>query len=163
MILIGGQRLRTRPGPGEPPPRWIPVGHEVVRRLAEKVGGDPGGSFADLANIPMTAHFIGGVSIGASSEDGVIDPFHRVHGYPGLSVVDGSTVSANLGVNPALTITALAERAASFWPNRGDADPRPAPGSAYRRIRPVAPVEPVVPPHAPAALLFPTIPLREGA
>ncbi|TQS45737.1 GMC oxidoreductase [Cryptosporangium phraense] len=159
--LLGGQRLRTRPGPGEPPPRWIPVGHDVVRRLARLVEGDPGGSFADLANIPMTAHFIGGCGVGASAEEGVIDPYHRVHGYPGLSIVDGSTVSANLGVNPALTITALAERASSFWPNRGEADPRPEPGAAYRRISPVAPADPAVPAHAPAALLFPTIPVRE--
>lgn len=155
--LFGGQRLRTRPGPGEPPPRWIPAGHEVVRRLAEEVDGDPGGSFADIANIPMTAHFIGGCSMGESASDGVIDAYHRVHGYPGLSIVDGSTVSANLGVNPALTITALAERAASFWPNRGDTDTRPTPGAGYRRITPVAPRNPVVPAHAPTALPFPTI------
>ncbi|SHM92894.1 GMC oxidoreductase [Cryptosporangium aurantiacum] len=161
--LFGGQRLRTRPGPGEPPPRWIPVGHDVVRRLARLVDGDPGGSFADLANIPMTAHFIGGCGMGVSAEDGVIDPYHRVHGYPGLSVVDGSTVSANLGVNPALTITALAERAASYWPNKGDADLRPELGAAYQRVTPVAPRSPVVPASAPGALLFPTIRLREGA
>jgi cholesterol oxidase len=159
--LFGGQRLKTRPGPGEPPPRWIPVGHDVVRRLARQVDGDAGGSFADIANIPMTAHFIGGCAMGATAADGVIDPYHRVHGYPALSIVDGSTVSANLGVNPSLTITALAERAASFWPNRGDADPRPALGNPYQRVAPVAPKSPVVPAHARAALLFPTIRRRE--
>ncbi|EXG79658.1 FAD-dependent oxidoreductase [Cryptosporangium arvum] len=161
--LFGGQRLRTKPGPGEPPPRWIPVGHDVVRRLAREVDGDPGGSFADIANIPMTAHFIGGCSMGLSADDGVIDPYHRVHGYPGLSIMDGSTVSANLGVNPALTITALTERACSFWPNRGEDDPRPDLGQAYRRVAPVAPGSPVVPAHAPAALLFPTIKVRESS
>jgi cholesterol oxidase len=159
--LFGGQRLRTKPGPGEPPPRWIPVGHDVVRRLAREVDGDPGGSFADLADIPMTAHFLGGCSIGVDASTGVIDPYHRVHGYPGLSVVDGSTVSANLGVNPALTISALAERVASLWPNKGEPDPRPAPGEPYRRITPVPPNEPAVPATAPAALLFPTISLRK--
>ena len=59
-----------------------------------------------------------------------------MYGYPGLHVVDGSAVSANLGVNPSLTITAQAERAMAFWPNRGDADPRPPLGAAYRRVAP---------------------------
>jgi cholesterol oxidase len=75
-----------------------------------------------------------------------------VHGYPGLSIVDGSAVSANLGVNPSLTITAQAERAFSLWPNKGDADPRPA--SGYERLAPVPPNAPAVPAHAPAALTF---------
>ena len=66
--------------------------------------------------------------------------------------MDGSTVSANPGVNPSLTITAQAERAMAFWPNRGEADPRPAPGSDYLRVEPVHPVNPAVPSHAPAAL-----------
>jgi cholesterol oxidase len=69
-----------------------------------------------------------------------------------LSVVDGSAVSANLGVNPSLTITAQAERAAALWPNKGDADPRPAPGEAYRHVDPVPPRRPVVPASAPGAL-----------
>jgi cholesterol oxidase len=66
--------------------------------------------------------------------------------------VDGAAVSANLGVNPSLTITALAERAMSFWPNKGAPDPRPAPGEPYARIDPVAPANPAVPADAPAAL-----------
>ena len=73
----------------------------------------------------MTAHFIGGCPIGDSPPTGVIDPYHRLYGYPGLHVVDGSALSANLGVNPALTITAQAERALALWPNRGEPDPRP--------------------------------------
>ncbi|WP_324276596.1 GMC oxidoreductase [Blastococcus brunescens] len=100
----------------------------------------------------MTAHFLGGCAIGATAEDGVIDPYHRVHGYPGLSVVDGSAVSANLGVNPSLTITAQAERATALWPNKGEVDPRPAPGEAYRTVAAVVPRRPVVPAHAPGAL-----------
>ncbi|WP_116451286.1 FAD-dependent oxidoreductase [Blastococcus litoris] len=147
-----GRKLTSRPGPGEPVPTWIPGGHEAVRRIAATIGGDPGGAFTDLANIPMTAHFLGGCVIGATAQDGVVDPYHRVHGYPGLSIVDGSAVSANLGVNPSLTITAQAERATALWPNRGEADPRPAPGEPYRPVAPVPPRRPVVPAHAPGAL-----------
>ena len=66
--------------------------------------------------------------------------------------MDGSTVSANLGVNPSLTITAQAERAMAFWPNAGEADPRPPLGAPYRRITAVAPRHPTVPDHAPGAL-----------
>ena len=75
--------------------------------------------------MPLTAHFIGGCTIGDSPETGVVDPYQRVYGYPGLHVADGSAISANLGVNPSLTITAQAERAMSLWPNKGEADPGP--------------------------------------
>jgi cholesterol oxidase len=148
----GGRSLTSRPGTGKPVPTWIPGGHEAVRRMADLIGGDPGGAFTDLVDIPMTAHFLGGCAIGATPDDGVIDAYHRVHGYPGLSVVDGSAVSANLGVNPSLTITAQAERATALWPNKGEADTRPAPGERYRPVAPVPPRAPVVPPHAPGAL-----------
>jgi cholesterol oxidase len=102
--------------------------------------------------MPMTAHFLGGAPIGTSAQDGVIDPYHRVFNYPSLSIVDGAAVSANLGVNPSLTITAQAERAFSFWPNSGDTDRRPAQSQPYLRLDPVAPIAPAVPAHAPAAL-----------
>ena len=82
----------------------------------------------------------------------MIDPWHRVYGHPGLHVVDGAAVSANLGVNPSLTITAQAERAMSFWPNKGEEDPRPPLGSPYRRLAPVPPQHPAVPADAPGAL-----------
>jgi cholesterol oxidase len=72
--------------------------------------------------------------IGATREHGVVDAYHRVWGYPGLHVVDGSAVSANLGVNPALTITAQAERAMSLWPAAGEPDRRPGQGAAYERL-----------------------------
>jgi cholesterol oxidase len=146
----GRRRLTTRLGHGAPNPRWIPAGHQAVRLLAEEIDGVPGGSWSDVFNIPLTAHILGGAVLGDSPETGVVDPYHRVYGYPGLSVVDGAAVPANLGVNPSLTITALAERAMSFWPNAGDADPRP--DSGYTRIDPVAPAHPAVPPHAPAVL-----------
>jgi cholesterol oxidase len=100
----------------------------------------------------VTGHFIGGCAIGADAGRGVVDPYHRLYGQPGLHVIDGSAVAANPGVNPSLTITALAERAVSLWPNAGDADPRPPLGSPYRRVDPIAPRAPVVPRHAPGAL-----------
>lgn len=141
-----GRGLTSGPGHGEPNPTWIPEGHDAVRKLSNHYsGGFAGGGWNDVFNIPMTAHFLGGVTIGDSAETGVIDPYHRLYGYPGMFVVDGSAISANLGVNPSLTITAQAERAASFWPNKGDADPRPAQGDGYERLASVAPNAPVVP------------------
>jgi cholesterol oxidase len=85
----------------------------------------------------------------------VIDPYQRLYGHPGLHVVDGSAISANLGVNPSLTITAQAERAMAFWPNKGEPDPRPALGSPYRRVEAVPPRRPAVPAGAPGALRLP--------
>ncbi|MFI6024555.1 FAD-dependent oxidoreductase [Amycolatopsis magusensis] len=157
-----GRRMTTRQGDGEPSPDWIPVGNEVTRRVAEKIGGLPQGSWTELANIPITGHFIGGCAIGESSETGVVDPYQRLYGYPGLHVVDGSTISANLGVNPSLTITAQSERAMAFWPNKGEPDPRPPLGSAYQRLAAVPPAHPVVPPSAPAALRLPIRPVWSG-
>ena len=105
-------------------------------------------------NIPMTAHFIGGCAIGDSLATGVIDAYHRLYGYDGLHVVDGSALSANLGVNPSLSITAQAERAMALWPNKGELDQRPTLGAPYVRTTPVFPAHPMVPESAPAALQF---------
>ncbi|HEU4426664.1 MAG TPA: GMC family oxidoreductase [Pilimelia sp.] len=148
----GGHRLATTQGHGAPNPTWIPAGNQAVRLLADEIGGLPGGSVSEAFNVPVTAHILGGAAIGSTAETGVIDPYHRVYGHPGLHVVDGAAVSANLGVNPSLTITAQAERAMSMWPNRGEPDPRPPQGQPYARIAPVAPLNPAVPAHAPAAL-----------
>ena len=148
-------KLISRQGHGEPNPTWIPKGNEVTRRLAERINGVPGGSVGELANIPMTAHILGGAPIGLTVEDGVVDPWQRLHGYEGLHVTDGAAITANLGVNPSLTITAQAERAMAFWPNQGDADPRPALGSSYVALEPVTPVRPAVPAAAPGALRLP--------
>ncbi|NUR74429.1 MAG: GMC family oxidoreductase [Hamadaea sp.] len=144
--------LRARHGHGEPNPTWIPAGNQAVRLLADEIGGIPGGSVPEAFNVPMTAHILGGAAIGATAEDGVVDAYHRIFGHDGLHVVDGAAVTANLGVNPSLTITAQAERAFSFWPNKGEADPRPPLGAAYARIEPVFPAHPAVPDTAPAAL-----------
>jgi cholesterol oxidase len=149
---FGRVRIASKQGHGLPNPTWIPAANDAVRRLARNIGGYPFSSIGEIADVPMTAHFLGGCAIGDSAATGVVDPYHRVHGHPGLHVVDGSTVSANLGVNPALTITAQAERAMAMWPNRGEADPRPPAGAGYERIAPVAPHRPTVPPTAPAAL-----------
>ncbi|MEU4162440.1 GMC family oxidoreductase [Actinoplanes sp. NPDC026670] len=145
-----GRRLTSRPGIGEPNPVWVPAAHDVARRVAAQVDGVATGAFTELIGRPVTGHFIGGCAIGATAETGVVDPYHRLFGHPGLHVIDGSTVAANLGVNPSLTITALAERAVALWPNAGDADPRPLAG--YTPVAPVAPRNPIVPATAPAAL-----------
>lgn len=154
---FGRRTLTSRQGEGTPNPTWIPAGHEVTRRVADKIDGLAGGAIGDFVNVPVTGHLIGGCAIGESSDTGVVDGYHRLYGYQGLHVVDGSTVSVNLGVNPSLTITAQAERAMSMWPNRGEADLRPPLASPYQRIAAVAPKNPVVPEAAPGALRLPVI------
>ncbi|WP_299532419.1 GMC oxidoreductase [uncultured Streptomyces sp.] len=147
--------LTARQGHGAPNPTQIPEATRGASLLAEEINGFPGSNIGEVMGTPLTAHFLGGCPIGATPEDGVIDPYHRVWGYPGISVVDGSAVSANLGVNPSLTITAQAERALSFWPNKGERDARPAQGEAYRRLAAVEPVAPTVPKDAFGALRLP--------
>ena len=125
--------MTSAQGHGEPNPSYLPQAHSAAAAIAARVeqeGGEPAearGSWPEVFGIPLTAHFLGGAVISAAPEDGVVDPYHRVWGYPGLHVVDGSAVPANPGVNPSLTITALAERALSYWPRRGEADTRPSP------------------------------------
>jgi cholesterol oxidase len=150
--LFGRRRFTSKQGHGEPNPSFIHAGHQANLRTAQHIGGVAGGSWGEIFGMPMTAHFLGGAPIGTSAQDGVIDPYHRAFNYPGLSIVDGAAVSANLGVNPSLTITAQAERAFSFWPNKGDADPRPGQSEPYVRLDPIDPIAPAVPAHAPAAL-----------
>ncbi|WP_045876849.1 GMC family oxidoreductase [Pseudofrankia sp. DC12] len=151
--------LTSSQGHGGPNPAWIPEGNDATRRVAARLGGFPAGSITELANIPVTAHILGGTPIGASPERGVVDAYQRVFGHPGLHVADGAAVTANLGVNPSLTITAQAERAMSFWPNRGEPDPRPVLGAPYRRIEPVPPRSPAVAATAPAAYRLPGLPV----
>ncbi len=146
-------RITSSKGHGVPNPRWLPIAHEASRKAAEAMGGDPSGSVGEsVFGIPSTAHLIGGAVIGATAAEGVIDPYHRVHDLPGLHVIDGAAVPANLGANPSLSITAMAERALSFWPNAGDVDTRPPQGDDYRRLAAVPPTKPVVPEGTPAEL-----------
>jgi cholesterol oxidase len=150
-------RLTSRQGHGTPNPTWIPIANKVVRKMAEIMGGTAGGSIGEPFNMPMTAHFIGGCAIGTDPDHGVVDAYQRVYNYPGLHIADGSAISANLGVNPSLTITAQAERAMSLWPNKGEDDPRPPLGAEYERLTPVPPRHPAVPESAPAALRLPIV------
>jgi cholesterol oxidase len=152
---LGRIKLTSRQGHGVPSPTWIPAANDAMRRVASGIGGFPLNSVGEMVDIPMTAHFLGGCTIGDSPQSGVVDPYHRMYGHPGLHVVDGSAISANPGVNPALTITAQAERAMALWPNKGESDPRPPVGAAYLRVAPAAPRSPVVPPSSPAALRLP--------
>jgi cholesterol oxidase len=148
----GRWRLRTRAGEGQNNPSWLPAAHTVASELANHLAGTPLGNIGEVLGKPFTAHFVGGAVIGDSPATGVVDAYHRVFGYPGLHIVDGSTIAGNLGVNPSLTITAQAERALALWPNAGDPDPRPLQG--YRELPLVTPRAPVVPQHAPAALFY---------
>lgn len=147
-----GWRLTSHNSVEHPNATWIPEANETARAIAKKYNGVAMGHVGDLIDAPFTAHFVGGVVIGESPEKGVVDPYHRVWNYPSLHVIDGSTITANLGVNPSLTITAQAERAISFWPNRDERDPRPLQFEKYRRLNPVPPNKPVVPVGAPGEL-----------
>lgn len=149
---IFGWRLTSKNDSEHPNATYIPAANEVVRKIAKNYGGTPGGHIGDLVSAPFTAHFVGGCVISDDPNKGVIDPYHRVWNYPTLHVVDGASVTANLGVNPSLTITAQAERAFSLWPNKGESDPRPPQGIGYRKIEWVRPNSPFVPEHALGAL-----------
>jgi cholesterol oxidase len=134
-----GSKLSSKNDSDHPNPTWIPEANEVAERVARNYGGIAGGNIGNLIGSPFTAHFVGGCVIGKDAESGVIDPYHRVWGYPTLHVVDGSTITANLGVNPSLTITAQAERAFSFWPNKGEEDLRPNQSEPYRVLNAIPP------------------------
>lgn len=104
---------------GKAPTAHLPEASALAQRFADKVGGVVSSLFTEtLIGTPTTAHILGGACMGANAEEGVIDHRHEAFGYEGLYVIDGSAVSANPGVNPSLTITALAERAMSFIPPR---------------------------------------------
>jgi cholesterol oxidase len=113
----GGVRMQTRQDPLRPNPTFIPVANAFTEWLARETGGAPGSSVPEaLFGIPTTAHILGGAAIGATPEQGVVDRDHRVFGYENLLVCDGAAVPANVGVNPSLTIAAMAERAIAAVP-----------------------------------------------
>ncbi|MDX1613420.1 MAG: FAD-dependent oxidoreductase [Candidatus Promineifilaceae bacterium] len=112
-----GRRLKSRLTNGQRAPSYIATANTAARHFARHAGGQPYNSIQEsLANLSVTAHIMGGCRMGPSAAEGVIGANHEVHGYPGLYVIDGAAISANVGVNPALTITALAERAMSLIP-----------------------------------------------
>ena len=151
---IFGFKLTSSNDADQPNATYIPAANEAVRHIAKKYGGITGGHYGDLIGAPFTAHFVGGCVIGDSDATGVIDPYHRVWNYPTLHIVDGSTITANLGVNPSLTITAQAERAMSMWPNKNQPDARPEQGAGYKKVEAVVPTHPVVPKGAIGELII---------
>lgn len=147
-----GRFLQAGPGTQGQGPKWIPVAHRVARLLSRRLGGPPSGSLLDLLGLPPTGCLLGGCTVGSSRRTGVIDPYQRIFGYPDLHVVDGSSLTADPGPSPTLTILALAERAMALWPNKGDTDTRPLQAAPYARLSPVPPHHPAVPDTAPGAL-----------
>jgi cholesterol oxidase len=127
-ISLLGRRFTTQQDPDKPNPTFIPVANEAAEQIAEQIDGVPQSSIIEsVAGIPVTAHILGGAAIGEDAEHGVVDGRHRVFGYENLLVCDGAAVPANPGVNPSLTITALAEHAMSHIPDK--------PGAATRPVR----------------------------
>lgn len=125
---LGGVRLSTEQDPEKPNPTYIEAGNRVAEWLQERTGGIAQSSILEaLANIPTTAHILGGAVIGADAATGVVDRHNRAFGYRNLLVCDGSTVPANPGVNPSLTITAIAEHAMAQVPDAVSAGWRTSP------------------------------------
>lgn len=142
--------LRSKPGSSGAPPPFLEIANDVANRVAAKLGGRMAQTWFAVGSKATSSHFIGGMTIADGADKGVVDPYQRVFGHPGLHIMDGSVIAANPGVNPSLSIAALAERAMSFWPHKGDADPRPPLGAGYERITAVLPRRPIVPKGAPA-------------
>jgi cholesterol oxidase len=127
----GEVRLQTEQDPERPNPTFIPVANQAAEWLAERTGGIAQSSVMEATlNIPTTAHILGGAVIGHGPDDGVVDSRQRVFGYENLMVCDGAAIPANVGVNPSLTITALAEHAMSQVPPKEGAEPRDLPEAA---------------------------------
>jgi cholesterol oxidase len=127
----GEVRLQTEQDPERPNPTFIPVANEAAEWLAKRTGGIAQSSIMEATlNVPTTAHILGGAVIGHGPEDGVVDAGQRVFGYENLLVCDGAAVPANVGVNPSLTIAALAEHAMSKIPPKAGAEPRDLPQAA---------------------------------
>jgi cholesterol oxidase len=127
-LLGRGVRLQTEQDPEKPNPTFIPAADAVTRWMAEQTGGIPQSGLTEaIFNIPTTAHILGGAVIGADPDHGVVDARNRVFGYENLMICDGAAIPANPGVNPSLTITALAEHAMSQVPAKHEAEAPLAP------------------------------------
>ncbi|MFO0725830.1 MAG: GMC family oxidoreductase [Myxococcota bacterium] len=114
------QIVSERPADQPRIPTYIPQANDFARKVAKLQGGFPASALNEvLFDVPTTAHILGGCPMGNSAQEGVIDPKNEAFGHPGLYIIDGSMVPSNLGVNPSLTITALAERAMSLIPSKG--------------------------------------------
>jgi cholesterol oxidase len=117
---LGSFWLSTEQDPERPNPTFIPIANETAKWFAKRTGGIAQSSVTEaLFNIPTTAHILGGAVIAGDPDGGVVDANQRVFGYENLLVCDGSAIPANVGVNPSLTITALAEHAMSAVPPAG--------------------------------------------
>jgi cholesterol oxidase len=126
LFGLAGSKYTTVVDPDKPQLTFIPEAYRAAQWAAEHLGGIAQTSVPEaLLNVPTTAHILGGAVIGADASHGVVDSNHRAYGYHGLYVVDGSTIPANIGVNPSLTITALAERAMSLIPENDPVPPTP--------------------------------------
>jgi cholesterol oxidase len=119
--------LRSKAVPGREAASYIPLANDAAREFAASSGGTPLNLMVEsIGGRSFTAHILGGAVIGDTADDGVIDGNHEVHGHPGLFVADASAIPVNLGVNPSLTITAMTERFAARWPEKGEAGSSPA-------------------------------------
>ena len=126
VYTLWKRHLVSQPAEERKIPTKIDIGHQVTRAFAQKINAAPAGTVNEgLLNIPMTAHVLGGCPLGRDDQEGVIDLDCQIHNYPGLYVVDGSIMPGNPGINPSLTITALAEYAMSCIP--------PKEGAAVRK------------------------------
>lgn len=123
-LLTGFRKnLLTSWAGGEPAPTFLPEANAAARAYAAASGGEPVNLLTEsVFGLSTTAHILGGCAMGRDAAEGVIGPDHQVHGYPGLYVFDGAALSANVGVNPSLTITAMAERAAALIPPKRAAE-----------------------------------------
>jgi cholesterol oxidase len=119
IYTLFGRGLMAEPEPGYEIHAQVKGSHELTRDFARRTNGLPMGSLGEnLLNLPTTAHILGGCPMGENAEEGVVDETFQIHHYPGLYVIDGSIMPANPGVNPSLTITALAEYAMSKVPGK---------------------------------------------
>jgi cholesterol oxidase len=141
-----GVRLQTEQDPEHPNPTYIEAANDAAQRIADKVGGIPQSSISEaLANVPATAHILGGAVIGGDYHAGVIDSHGRVFSYENLLVCDGSAIPANPGVNPSLTITALAEHMLSKIQPKPGAQPVEPVGTTWEVPRARTSIVPATP------------------